>query len=69
MDILRMISVTHSTSKCWRRCRNDGRLTNQQLADLVGLSPRNARGGGCGWTGEGHFAATTPTSPAEALGF
>jgi hypothetical protein len=47
-----MISVDAFDLKMLAALQDDGRLTNQQLADLVGLSacrPRNARGGGCGW--------------------
>jgi DNA-binding Lrp family transcriptional regulator len=38
MDILRMISVDSFDLKILSALQDDGRLTNQQLADLVGLS-------------------------------
>ena len=47
--ILRMISVDAFDLKILAALQDDGRLTNQQLADSPACRRRNARGGGCGW--------------------
>jgi DNA-binding Lrp family transcriptional regulator len=44
-----MISVDTFDLKILSALQDDGRLTNQQLADIAGLSRRSARGGACGW--------------------
>jgi DNA-binding Lrp family transcriptional regulator len=48
--------------------QDDGRLTNQQLADSSACRPRNARGGGCGWRKKGDRGLSRRPA-GEALGF
>lgn len=45
-----MISVDSFDLRILAALQDDGRLTNQELADIAACRPRSARGAGCGWS-------------------